>query len=515
MSIRSLLKSYSSSSQKVIKPESLEVENRKKHNRVSFGGNTIKYYSSFQDRIDSEPTSFEIFNSELHAPNESPVRNIGSSDMDCSFPIASPSKPSYTRSTFRTGIQLLSEFEQLNHIPKLQTDESSDNPFCQYLLSPVIIQNNIPINDSQLESHETLANHTHRRYLSKETSPPNLYLTPVKEESESIHSSGDNKSLNYYSSCPIQPSRPLTNHISEITPSHNLCMPNTEKLSPSKLTLSFIEEYYNSYLQSCKQIDWGTKEKNVKPGICISSEINHDSVEEYEQILLAKRSEVRLTLEKQQELIDKKNEYDALRQTIQGIIIDLKKFTHVNCNPSINTEEFNRLYKEMLGESIESIPLSQRWEQTVQIRETEYELTAFRHVKFMHQSAMTSQLIIIFTNCKQGLHLEFKRLKEFGCKDLNKISDKFFNFLERALVGRNMQDILYNASNFWHSFLNFEKSFETMELAIGYTQIIAEDCQYQIRGKFADKEWEYFSTYASIETTWDILTDISNLISSL
>ena len=214
MSFRSLLKSYSSS-QTVINLESLDVENRKTTSRVSFSGNSIDYYSIYKEMNDCEPSDYE---KDSQIRSEDSYINHTPSDMDCSFPSKSPLNPSSTRNISRTALQLISEFEQFTPRNKLQPKEYKSSPLSQSQPSPIITSKDYQKLNHELEEKPT----THSRYFSKEMSPRSMYLTPVKEEPESINSSGANEIINYHSSCPIPLPISLRRNNFEIISGQNL-----------------------------------------------------------------------------------------------------------------------------------------------------------------------------------------------------------------------------------------------------------------------------------------------------
>ncbi|OMJ93896.1 hypothetical protein SteCoe_3091 [Stentor coeruleus] len=304
-------------------------------------------------------------------------------------------------------------------------------------------------------------------------------LTPVKEESESIHSSGD--------------------LIEKVTKTQPFC----RKLNLENPSISSKDQINNNIypIVSLKNLQW------TFPPIPKLQKLNTITCDRYNLSELKNK------------LIQCKNDEKTISDNTEKYLKKLKTITQ-------NIEETNKLYanfqnflNEISSKTLKSgeikaqdLPPRKRWSQTYIQKFNNGSITYYKHNEFLLDHPLLKRLIIFFDNRGGRDIIGYNLYKFFDNKDIQTIFHYAFEDYKRRLEILERQDILEKISEYWIRFLRFSENFEAMQLAFGYEEIEFRQSKFVLKGSIFRKNWVYELTYAEIDTNWDIVTSVGKEI---
>lgn len=301
-------------------------------------------------------------------------------------------------------------------------------------------------------------------------------LAPVKEESESIHSSGG-----------------LIEKATKIQPfCHELDRENANILSKDTANND------DSPVVSLRNIEWAFPPMAAFEKPTIKCDLYN------------------LAELKEKEIRDEK-EIIALTEKTQIYLEKLKKITK-------NIEKPNKLYEEYENhlnqisskdykpsEAIDQVQSPRKaWLQTYTKRFSNGSITYFRHQEFIKGHIMLKYLIISFDNREGRNIIDYHLYVPFKNEDLQKLFRHAFEDYKNRLEIYDRHEALKKISDYWINFLKFSDNFEVMQLAFDYASIKYLQSKFVLKGNIFGKDWVYELSYAEIDTNWDIIASVGN-----
>ena len=489
MSAKSLTKRYSCDSQNSINSKDSGMNNKEKKRRVSWGNKRIKKYIKESEIIEEEPLS----------PIQNLLFSCTSSDMDISLSNSVSPLSDIKEKKIRTGTQLISEFE--NNCQEFVWNNEN------FLLN--CYENSARLEKSGLQKDFGIGKHN---FEGKKGSPQIVFLTPVREVSESGNSTGK-IGVNIENSPRFcENLSPILENNSFIGENHEFVQ-NVKKplVNPEKSDEILESENKNDKKDSFfnkKSIFW-TKypKKQIKNSL---SYFNTNELSYLKDQLTDEKMSLDLVQSQNKSFLIKHSKILDYQQKIQKNLEKLAELGRIDTNFDKKIQ-----ISPNLNKTIESVPISERWIQTYSNIQKNCTITAFKHFGTLINNPILKELVIIFTQSNECLSVNFKLFAEFEIQDLNKVCLMFLQFLGDFLANRQFFQILQDSSYFWCFFLKFAESFEVFSLAVGYSEISVENSCFSVKGCYFGKQFEYSITYASIDIYWDIFTDIFLLLKSI
>jgi hypothetical protein len=430
--------------------------------RVSWGSKRIKKY--FQD--DNESLS----------SIENTISPQSNSDMDLSCSESSPCGFDFVPNKRRTGIQLISEFESKS--PEIWNVKKK---------IPVLLKENIKLIDTTTDSSLKTISEPENSLKFKNnmsmsiTTPQKLFLTPVKEESESAHSSGNNY----------------------------IKLPMTKSTNDPGLLNNLIDFESHPYDMLYKSsMEW-EKSNSAKPKNQFL--IYNPQDQGLKNEIITELNELKKSEETKSKCLQDYNKFLESQIHIIKLTDDLKKINSFDPDFLSPEEYLIKQLKSKLSQTIDNVPMDQRWVETCSTSMHDSKVVSYKHVRTLEDSFL-SELVIIVSTGPGRLQMSLKLFRSFELEDLNRLCRSFLQFLVDFLAYDKLEEVLQAASHYWCSFIKFSKSFEKMYLCIGYDTLDIQRNKFTVQGSFNTKRFEYTTPFASIDVYTDIFTEVYSLI---
>jgi hypothetical protein len=461
-----------------------------RNNKVSWGTKHIKDYI-----IESSLNSQDIPSQTFAITPESPK------DMETSQD--SPSPAPEVLPNFRRPIsQLFSEFDPASWIPSK----------CVGLNE--IVSCSIQICENEKENYESSQLKKNRNSMKNygfndKASPKVALLTPVREESESAHSSGENlikKNANFSDSSE--------NGSKFMTEPNSISGYSGNAKGSSKKFEVFLADYKSKVIESNESFRFINSAIRPMPQITWKSYSNKHSVspapdftkkrqlEKMHENLAVSLQEMDCLIEQNKKCKEKMKVYEESQQKLQEIIQDLQ-------NPIQIDRSFGEFFIFNEG-PIEKYSANQRWKITSKTST----LIFYRHLSTFQDNQCVSNLLLKLFLRNEGFSVKFELLKAFSNDNLNKMFNVYFDFVASLVEFRPVEDILSILSSRWLTFIKFTESLEKLKLAVDYDLIIGNRST-TIQGSLFGQSWNYNISYSSLDIYWDIFNEVRETINKL